>query len=263
VQLTGPGGQRHATPRSSLETPSWPTEFEFKAPAGWRGEISLALFRRRRGVTDLLGHASFPLTDFKSLEDHPVLLTKVKGGGEVRVVVSIFEDQREVEERYELVEKLGVGGTSVVHKAVDKETGQEVAVKVMARGEQSKAEAELMSRLSHPNIVQFHRSHTTRQSEYIVMEVMQGGELYSKVSGCGPLSEHLAALYTHQVLDALAYAHSLGITHGDIKPENILLHSDGLLVKIADFGESTAAASLTPCLYSPPEIVAGGALAPL
>ena len=105
-----------------------------------------------------------------------------------------------------------------------------------------------MSQLDHPNIVKLYevREKATYRKkngcEYecfaIILEYIDGGELFEYVARCGRFSPNVARTYFTMLLDALSYMHSKGISHRDIKPENILLDKDFNL-KVTDFGFST------------------------
>lgn len=105
-----------------------------------------------------------------------------------------------------------------------------------------------MRTLEHPNIARFHevrnnaiytdRNGNNHECLAIVMEYIEGGELYEYVARCGKFSPRIARTYFKMLLDALSYMHSRGITHRDIKPENILLDRNFNL-KVTDFGFST------------------------
>lgn len=147
--------------------------------------------------------------------------------------------------RYRLLNILGKGGMATVYKGVPADTmdpSQAVAVKVlrqevtddpqfMARFRQ---EAQVTSSLHHPHIVRMLDWGTERNYVYLVVELIEGGDLRSRLLGQPlPSTEVWTALAP--ICDAVAFAHSQGVVHRDLKPENFLITSTGVL-KVADFG---------------------------
>lgn len=145
--------------------------------------------------------------------------------------------------QFQILECLGRGGMGVVYKARQKSLNRIVAIKILAPAagvEEPRfatrfaTEAELLAKLSHPNIVTIHDFGETGGLYYLVMEYIGGVNLRDLLrEGKMPPEEALAIV--PPVCEALQYAHERGIVHRDIKPENILLDRDGR-VKIADFG---------------------------
>jgi hypothetical protein len=145
-------------------------------------------------------------------------------------------------ERYQLKAQAGKGGMGVVYQAVDRETGAQVAVKVlhsrgaieMARFEQ---EAGVLAELSHPGIVRYSDHGTTPEgSPYIAMEWLDGETLEERLQR-GRLAPAEAAAIAQRVLRALAAAHGRDIVHRDIKPGNIFLVGGRLTdIRVLDFG---------------------------
>ena len=126
-----------------------------------------------------------------------------------------------------------------MYMGLDTKTQERVAVKEVSleRLRQSDissimGEVELLKSLNHRNIVQYLGSFQTRQYLYIVMELVEAGTLASMVNrggqtwGVGPFPEALIGFFVDQILQGLAYLHSMGITHRDIKGANILTNSD-------------------------------------
>lgn len=154
---------------------------------------------------------------------------------------------RELGSRYHMKATLGKGRYGVVKVCVEKETGNEYAVKIID-GKSMKRESVINDEVSklkklgnHKNVVNFYDFFKdSRGMFYIVMELCSGGDLFSRISQEGSYTERRAAVLLKQLAEALKYIHSLGITHRDLKPENILLSHKGAdaHVKIVDFGLS-------------------------
>ncbi len=148
-----------------------------------------------------------------------------------------------LDDRYEILEKIGEGGMAVVYKAFCHRLSRFVAVKIMreemANDEEFRrrfcAESHAIAMLSHPNIVAVYDVSHSDDVEYIVMELVDGITLKQYMDRRGALSWKEALHFAKQIAKALAHAHSRGIIHRDIKPQNIMLLKDGT-IKVADFG---------------------------
>eukprot|EP00047_Mylnosiga_fluctuans_P004173 m.233073 g.233073 ORF g.233073 m.233073 type:complete len:370 (+) comp12455_c0_seq1:87-1196(+) len=167
---------------------------------------------------------------------------------------------------------LGDGATGIVRKcrATD---GHEYAVKILQNCEESRMEVACWSTcLPHPNIVPIRDvydtdirlpfEHVKRRLILVVMDIMEGGELYYEIQRRKRFEEADAKFITSQIAHAIAHMHSKGICHRDIKMENILLENkNSLKVRIADFGFATGQRAIsckhTP-LYAAPEILRSG-----
>ena len=143
---------------------------------------------------------------------------------------------------YRILEKIGQGGMGEVYKAEDRKLGRPVAIKLLPAGtaqdETARArlvrEARSASALNHPNIVTIHSIDEAEDYTFIVMEFVEGQTLAALIQqGALPFPKLLDL--SIQVADALASAHSIGLIHRDIKPQNILITSRGQ-AKILDFG---------------------------
>lgn len=154
--------------------------------------------------------------------------------------------------RYEIIEKIGSGGMAVVYKAVDNKLSRKVALKVLreefADDEEFIArftnEAQAAAQLSHPNIVNVYDVEESEGVHFIVMELVDGKTLKDLIDEKAPFDETSALSVAHQIASALFIAHSHGIVHRDIKPQNILVIRDGS-VKVADFGIARVTTSKT------------------
>jgi len=151
--------------------------------------------------------------------------------------------ERVLEGRYKIEEPLGVGGSSQVYLARDKALNRDVALKVLdapaaADGDTRRMfvkEARALAQLSHPNIVAVYDVGEVDGSPFIVMEYLAGGSLKQKIEGTGPLNAGEAVRVAIEVANGLAFAHSKGIIHADLKPSNILFDANDT-AKICDFG---------------------------
>ena len=148
-----------------------------------------------------------------------------------------------LDNRYELMEIIGVGGTAVVYKAKCHRLNRFVAVKILRKEfasdqqfcRQFHDEAQAVAMLSHPNIVNIYDVSRSGNVDYIVMELIDGITLKEYLSRRGQLSPKEVTIFTTQIARALEHAHDHDIIHRDIKPHNIMLLRDGT-VKVADFG---------------------------
>ena len=146
-------------------------------------------------------------------------------------------------ERYQLEEFIGQGGMSLVYRAVDIRTGHSVAVKILKSEynsdkeflERFQREAQAASLMSHHNIVNLLDVGKEGEFRYLVLEYVSGNTLKDIIRQRGRLNAATAIQITVRILSALQHAHDNGIIHRDIKPQNVLVHSDGH-VKVADFG---------------------------
>jgi TolB-like protein/cytochrome c-type biogenesis protein CcmH/NrfG len=145
--------------------------------------------------------------------------------------------------RFELVRELGRGGFGVVYEARDVQLQRSVAVKLLrigeaGLGEQLQREAELVARLSHPNLVTLHDVGLSPQGPYLVLELLKGQTLQQRLDA-GPLPVAEALRIAVEVARGLAYAHSEGVVHRDLKPSNVFITTRGA-VKLLDFGMAHA-----------------------
>lgn len=145
--------------------------------------------------------------------------------------------------RYEIQEIIGVGGMSVVYKAYDNVDDRIVAVKILKDEfltndefvRRFKNESKAIALLSHPNIVKVYDVSFGEKLQYIVMEYVDGITLKEYIQKQKSITWNDALFFTTQILRALQHAHDKGIVHRDIKPQNIILLSNGN-IKVADFG---------------------------
>lgn len=161
-----------------------------------------------------------------------------------------------------------------VKLGVHEETGEQVAVKIMDKSHikaqemtmNVRREIAIMKALKHRNIVNLRQVLTSRTKLYIVMDLVTGGELFTKILEEGKLEESIARRYFQQLVDGIEYCHKRGVCHRDLKPENLLIDETTGELKITDFGLSAMrGASTTEELlhtqcgspnYCAPEIIA-------
>ena len=147
--------------------------------------------------------------------------------------------------RFELVREIGRGGFGTVWEARDRELQRTVAFKALRVGarpelteERLRAEAEAAARLAHPNIVTLHDVGRTAQGPYLVLELLRGRTLASRLAD-GPLPALEAVRVAAAVASGLAHAHAHGVVHRDLTPGNVFLCDDGQ-VKVLDLGMAHA-----------------------
>lgn len=154
--------------------------------------------------------------------------------------------------RYELFEKIGEGGMSVVYKARCKLLNRYVAIKILKPEfikdqkfiESFRRESQAAASLSHPNIVNIYDVGKEGNIHYIVMELVEGRTLSELIREEGPLSYQQAIEIAKQIAAALSLAHKNNIIHRDVKPHNVLITDTGV-AKITDFGIAKAINSST------------------
>lgn len=173
-------------------------------------------------------------------------------------------------------ETIGQGAFATVKKAVERCLGDLYAVKIINRRRAIHAggkgamegvnrELEILQKLNHPNIVKLKTFYEDVENYYLVMELVPGGDLMDFVAANGAIGEDATQVITKQILEGIAYVHRLGISHRDLKPDNILImQDDPIIVKITDFGlakiSDNATFMKTFCgtlAYVAPEVITG------
>ncbi|HVP75651.1 MAG TPA: protein kinase [Gaiellaceae bacterium] len=145
--------------------------------------------------------------------------------------------------RYDLRERVGTGGMSTVYKAHDRLLERTVALKVLhpqygsdtEPAQRFRHEARAVAQLSHRNIVTVIDRGESDGRQFIVLEYVDGENLKQLSGRCGPLPVRQALELTLQIADGLAFAHTRGIVHRDVKPQNVLVDAHGN-AKVTDFG---------------------------
>ncbi|MCD8347099.1 MAG: protein kinase [Lachnospiraceae bacterium] len=177
-----------------------------------------------------------------------------------------------IQNRYEIMSRIGSGGMADVYKAKDHKLNRFVAVKVLKNEfrddkvlvSKFRAEAQAAAGLAHGNIVNIYDVGEEAGINYIVMELVEGITLKEYIASKGHLSAREMTSIALQISAGLEAAHNNGIIHRDVKPQNIIISTDGK-VKVADFGIARAATSNTitstmmgSVHYTSPEQARGG-----
>jgi len=185
---------------------------------------------------------------------------------------------RLVDGRYEIVSRIARGGMATVYLATDRRLDRDVAVKIMhphlADGvdgasfvSRFRREARAAARLTHPGVVAVYDQGLDGDTSYLTMEYVPGSNLRRELRRAGTLTVARTFDVLTQVLAALAAAHRKGLVHRDVKPENVLITTDGEHVKVADFGLARAVTEVTSTTtgtilgtvaYLAPEVISTG-----
>ncbi len=159
-----------------------------------------------------------------------------------------------LDNRYEILDIIGQGGMAMVYRATDRRLNRAVAVKILRSdlaGDEEfrrrfRDEAQAVAMLAHPNIVSVYDV-SRGETEYIVMELIDGITLKQYMQRRGKLNWREALHFIIEIMRGLQHAHSRGIIHRDIKPQNVMVLRDGS-VKIADFGIALLGSAAQPTM---------------
>ncbi|KAI8006233.1 putative serine/threonine protein kinase IRE [Camellia lanceoleosa] len=154
------------------------------------------------------------------------------------------KDRTSIED-FEIIKPISRGAFGRVFLARKRATGDLFAIKVLKKAdmicknavESILAERDILISVRNPFVVRFFYSFTCRENLYLVMEYLNGGDLYSLLRNLGCLDEDMARVYIAELVLALEYLHSLSVIHRDLKPDNLLIGPDGH-IKLTDFGLS-------------------------
>lgn len=186
-----------------------------------------------------------PCENVKSVDIH------IRPGGEFR-------------SRFDILEELGKGRFGIVHKVVDRDSGQTCAAKIIKcikAKDRTKVQEEisLMQALKHPKLLQLAAAFESAREIVMVMEYITGGELFERVVADDfTLTEKDCVLFMRQICEGVEYMHQKSIVHLDLKPENIMCHTrTSHQIKIIDFGLAQKLAPNTPVrvLFGTPEFI--------
>ncbi|CAN4100289.1 unnamed protein product [Withania somnifera] len=159
---------------------------------------------------------------------------------------------------FEIVKPISRGAFGRVFLAKKRTTGDLFAIKVLKKADMIRknavesilAERDILISVRNPFVVRFFYSFTCRENLYLVMEYLNGGDLYSLLRNLGCLDEEVVRVYIAEVVLALEYLHSLHVVHRDLKPDNLLIAHDGH-IKLTDFGLSKVGLINTTDLSGP------------
>jgi putative methionine-R-sulfoxide reductase with GAF domain len=175
--------------------------------------------------------------------------------------------------RYQVIAPISSGAMGAVYRAIDRESGQEVAIKRLLdirHAARFEIEARLLASLSHPRVVRVLDHSNDEQGLYIVMDLVRGTDLGAqlKLHGDPGLPVEEAIEHTRQTCEALQYVHDQQIVHRDVKPQNMILADEGVV--LVDFGvaralggeEDQGTIAVGTPRYMAPEVFAGGTVSP-
>ena len=162
-----------------------------------------------------------------------------------------------LDNRYRIVDKIGVGGMADVYLGEDTLLGRHVAIKVLHANfanddefvTRFKREAQAAGKLNHPNIVNMYDVGFDQDLHYIIMEYVNGETLKEYITRHGRLSIDEAVKFTIAIAEGLEHAHTMGIVHCDIKPHNVIITQTGR-VKVTDFGIARAMNATNTVMYT-------------
>lgn len=285
------------TQKKTLD-PVWNEEFSFKISSVWRDELRFVVWDWDiYSANDFMGQFTFPVKKLVSVAKVgpcPSLTTWIDvqtneknedvsgaiqlefnltidelGGEEIGLskVDPVPEDADDfigmgesIENHYEIGEAITQTAIGWIKACKSKATGEQFVVKMMDKSSaRASKEAEILKTLRHPNIVAVTSIFEDAKYLYLVMEKMEGGELFDKIIEKGFFTEAEAAPIIRNLLSAIAYAHDMGVTHRDLKPENLLIKSatDITNVKIAGFGHARfASENMMKTLCGTPDYLA-------
>ncbi|XP_014667982.1 PREDICTED: serine/threonine-protein kinase Chk1-like isoform X2 [Priapulus caudatus] len=160
------------------------------------------------------------------------------------MATQIGTEAEEFVEGWDFIQTLGEGAYGEVKLVVNRMTQEAVAVKIIDLSKYPAAKNDIRKEiavhrlLKHKNIIQFFGNRVEGKLHYIFLEYAAGGELFDRIEPDIGMPQPDAQLYFRQLVEGMAYLHKLGVTHRDVKPENLLLDTDDTL-KITDFGLAT------------------------
>ncbi|WOL11523.1 putative serine/threonine protein kinase IRE isoform X1 [Canna indica] len=177
-----------------------------------------------------------------------------------------FKDRTSIED-FEIIKPISRGAFGRVFLAKKRITGDLFAIKVLKKSDMIRknavesilAERNILISARNPFVVRFFYSFTCKENLYLVMEYLNGGDLYSLLRNLGCLDEDMARTYIAEVVLALEYLHSLNVIHRDLKPDNLLIARDGH-IKLTDFGLSKVGLINSTDNLSGPDVSGSGLL---
>jgi hypothetical protein len=180
---------------------------------------------------------------------------------------------RTLNDRYHVGEPISAGAMGAVYRAVDAQTGDEVALKQSTNphhDQRFEAEARLLSSLEHPRVVRIIDHFADRSGQYLVMDLVRGIDLGDllKQRGSPGLPVDQSVEYVRQACEALQYVHDQQIVHRDVKPQNMILSEHGIVLvdfgiaRLLDEAESDGTVGIGTPRFMAPEVFAGGRVSP-
>ncbi|EFA78669.1 putative protein serine/threonine kinase [Heterostelium album PN500] len=185
-----------------------------------------------------------------------LVLSKKQGQEKIAFIYQTCEKEDDEEggpqKKYHIGETLGAGNFATVKLAVDKKTGAKFAIKIVdkkkyfmnssSRKDALMDEVNILTQLNHQNIIHIQEVFNTEKTLYLVLELVECGELLNDILTCSCYKEDKAKKFFKQIVNAVKYLHDQGIAHRDLKPENILLkyRKEDMpdAIKLSDFGLS-------------------------
>ncbi len=239
----------------------------------------LVALAERRGCDDNISLQLLELRDWEQVVNPPLSRNPSRPGPKSapRAITATGDlaPGMTLDGRFEVTDLIARSNMASIFRARDRQTGQAVALKVplmalesdVAGFERFQREEEIGTRLNHPGVLKVIKVDVPKSRPYLVMEFLDGETLASVLEKRKPLPEPEAVRYASQICDALEYLHANGVTHRDLKPQNVMLCRDGSL-RLFDFGIARAKqarrltfAGFTPAMGTPdymaPEQVKG------
>ncbi|XP_035541728.1 probable serine/threonine protein kinase IRE4 isoform X3 [Juglans regia] len=208
------------------------------------GRIEKLLWEKYIIACELIDMRS-PKSDIKNKESSRQLFDNASQSTVETTALHFMHKERTSIDDFEIIKPISRGAFGKVFLARKRTTGDFFAIKVLKKLDMIRkndierilAERNILITVRNPFVVRFFYSFTCRDNLYLVMEYLNGGDLYSLLRNVGCLEEDVARIYVAELVLALEYLHSLGIVHRDLKPDNILIAHDGH-IKLTDFGLS-------------------------
>jgi 5'-AMP-activated protein kinase catalytic alpha subunit len=184
-----------------------------------------------------------PLKENKELEEEEEILSVPP---EDMTDINDPEQKKKIMCDFIIKEVIGEGTFATVRLAINKQTGQKVAIKIMEKNKivhqedrvRIEREIKVLKNLRHPNIVHLYSVIKTEEKIYLIMEYVKGKELFDYIVMKKKLSESESCLFFQQIISGIEYLHKIKYVHRDIKPENLLINEETKELKIVDFGLS-------------------------
>lgn len=186
-----------------------------------------------------------PMSCSEQRENSRFLSDNASQSSAISTTLTVSHKERTTIDDFEIIKPISRGAFGKVFLARKRITGDLFAIKVLKKLDMIRkndierilAERNILIAVRNPFVVRFFYSFTCRDNLYLVMEYLNGGDMYSLLRKVGCLEEEVARTYIAELVLALEYLHSLGIVHRDLKPDNILIAHDGH-IKLTDFGLS-------------------------